>query len=158
MYCYQENAKSKIKTLLSTVDVDQTREIPEDDEEEYITEDDFIQNSVIYRDSNFWQLYSTMADNIYKKNNVRAAVNKYYNRSFLNDLLKKYIAFLPLSSSFVLNSRDSLKRANNGPIERYFGITKFIIKSQRKVLGTFLYLISSVWLMRIMNNTRVLMD
>jgi hypothetical protein len=117
--------------------MDEDEEVNEHSESEEDTE--FVEDDVIYRDSNFWQRYNSMAENIYKANHTKkGAANRYFSQSFLKDFLKKYIAYLPLSSSFVLASRDQLKRANNGPIEGYFGITKNKLRTLRKELGNVL--------------------
>lgn len=108
----------------------------EEDEEVEGEVEEYFESNVIYRDSNFWQRYRLMAESVRVSNDVKKCpVNEYFSRSFLDDFLKKYIAYLPLASSFVLSSRDQLKRSNNGPIEGYFGITKNKLRSQRKELG-----------------------
>lgn len=98
----------------------------------------YAEDQVIYRDSNFWQFYHKMSEEVYRENYVKKGVaNKYHSSSFLNDFLKKYVAYLPLSSSFVLAERDQLKRSNNGRIEAYFSILKNKLRSKRRELGRY---------------------
>lgn len=131
----QEKAKEFIKIKLSQIaEAEDLAEEPET--QESLKEDEFTHNSIIYKDSNFWQKYKMLADSVFKENNDKnKAKNDYYCQKFLENFLKKYVAYLPLCSSFVVGARDQLKRSNNGFIERYFGIKKQQVRALRKELG-----------------------
>jgi hypothetical protein len=79
---------------------------------------------VLYKSSPFYQLYSTFFNQIKDSVHPSAEVNRFYNVDFGLQVLKKYVAYLPLFAGPFMKLDHFKARPNNGAIERFFGLEK----------------------------------
>lgn len=113
--------------------------VPDDDLSQTFFDEDaeievaFNDDKTIYKSSKFYQHFKAYADTIVKSG---TDLNKFFNDSFLKTLLKKYLAFLPLWTTFISKLRHKeAKRSNNARIERYFQGLKKDVKEEHLKYG-----------------------
>jgi hypothetical protein len=89
----------------------------------------------IYSESPFYKSYKKVYDstiNEMRKECDTGDLNEYYNPKYMEDLLKKTIAILPLWAAVLpclkMKTSDIYKRPNNGMVEGYFGENKSSIR------------------------------
>lgn len=121
------NSFSKLFDQTSTGNI----EVHEEDGEEYQNHEDEYQvedHKQLFKSSGFYQEYSAFADGI--ESTGEGEKNLLYNKKFAEMILKKYIAFLPFFAGPFMQIKHFKSRANNGAVERYFGLEKKKNKSK----------------------------
>lgn len=82
----------------------------------------------LFKSSGFYQKYSSFAEGI--EDTDGGEENELYNKKFAEIILKKYIAYLPFFAGPFMQITHFKSRANNGAVERYFGLEKKKNKSK----------------------------
>lgn len=96
------------------------------------------EEKAIYKSSRFYQHFKTYFNSLSSEftQNEAAIANKFSNPDFVDTLLKKYIAYLPLWTAFLGRLRcGSVPRANNARIEQYFGGLKSDVRDEKLNMG-----------------------
>ena len=81
-----------------------------------------LESKTLYKSSPFYQKFNTFYENI--EQSTSGARNEFYNENFAKVLLQKHIAFIPFFAGPFMKLDFFKSRANNGPIERFFGLEK----------------------------------
>lgn len=94
-------------------------QVEKEEEAKEIEENNFRE---LYKSSKFFQKYENYYLNISQSKS--GPKNPYFNEKFAAIFLKKFVAFLPFFGGPFMNLEHFGTRANNGTVERYFGMAK----------------------------------
>lgn len=106
-----------------------------EEEVDLTNEDSLRDENALYKDSPFYQHFFKFVASI--KQSPEGTPNEVHSPAFLKLFLKKYLAFLPFWSIFLISARSSSQasRNNNARIERYFRMIKDRVEEKSLELG-----------------------